>query len=126
MIVGIGTDIVDITRIEKISSKYKKKFAKRILSATEYSIWKTEKYPYRYLAKRFAAKEATFKALGVGLGKVKFQDIEITRRKSGAPVLKLCNQALILQNNLGVDKLHISISDEATYAVATVIFESSV
>ena len=125
MIVGIGTDIVDITRIEKISNKYKNKFAKRILSATEYKVWETEKYPYRYLAKRFAAKEATLKALGVGLGKLNFQDIEVKRLKSGAPVLKLHNYALILQKKLGVDRLHISISDEVAYAVATVIFESS-
>jgi holo-[acyl-carrier protein] synthase len=126
MIVGIGTDIVDITRIKKISNKYKKKFAKKILSATEYKVWQTEKYPYRYLAKRFAAKEATFKALGIGLGKVNFQDIEVIRLKSGAPVLNLYNNALILQNNLGADRLHISISDEIAYAIATVIFESSV
>lgn len=124
MIVGLGTDIVDIKRIEKISNKYKKKFANRILSATEYKLWQSEKYPHRYLAKRFAAKEATLKALGIGLGKVKFQDIEIKRLKSGAPVLRLHNYAKVLQKKLNANRLHVTISDEIAYAVATVILES--
>jgi len=119
MIIGIGTDIVDIRRIEDLIKKSGwDKFAKKILSAQEIKDLKPkQKNSATHLAKRFAAKEAIAKALGTGIGKTSFADIQITNNSKGAPKAKM--------DKLKNIKIHISISDEYPYAIALAIAEKT-
>ncbi|PKF79303.1 holo-ACP synthase [Vibrio sp. vnigr-6D03] len=123
-IVGLGTDIAEIDRFEKSLSKLGEAFAKRILTEPELVTFHATKQQSRFLAKRFAAKEAASKALGTGIAKgVTFHDFIVSNDANGKPVLSLHNQALAYATSAGVTHIHLSISDERHYAVATVIFE---
>lgn len=121
-VVGIGTDIVDIRRIAKMSSNAQQRLAKRILTGQEYQHYLTIKQPERFLAKRWAGKEAMAKALGTGIANgVSFQHIEIVSLASGQPTLELTSQALTLAKGLDATSWHISLSDEVKYATAFVV-----
>ena len=118
-VVGIGTDIVDIRRIAKMSSNAQQRLAKRILTEKEFQHYLTLKQPERFLAKRWAGKEAVAKALGTGIANgVSFQHIEIVSLAPGQPTLGLTSQALALANELAATSWHISLSDEVKYATA--------
>ncbi|GAB2636689.1 holo-ACP synthase [Vibrio panuliri] len=122
---GLGTDIAEIERVEKALSRTGVAFAQRILTPEEMTRFADSKQQGRFLAKRFAAKEAASKALGTGIAKgVTFHDFTITNDDAGKPQLTLSNKALQLASAMGVKHLHLSISDERHYAVATVIFEN--
>ena len=124
MISGIGTDIVQIQRIKEALDKLGDRFAQRILTEREFAQFQTSPKPEAFLAKRFAAKEATSKALGTGIGKVSFQDIEVSNNAMGAPQLTLSGQAMVIQQKERIHSLHLSLSDEQDSAVAFVVFES--
>lgn len=124
-IVGIGTDIVEIERVEKALSRSGDAFAERILSQSEFERYQGLKQKGRFLAKRFAAKEAASKALGTGIAHgVTFHDFTISNDDNGKPILTLSGKALVLSQQSSVSHIHLTISDERHYAVATVIFES--
>ncbi|MTI14121.1 holo-ACP synthase [Sansalvadorimonas verongulae] len=123
MIAGIGTDITSVARIEKALARSGERFARRILTESEYLIFERRNRSALYLASRFAAKEAASKALGTGIGKVSFQDLEVSNLESGAPVLALKGPALELQKQKGITRVHISLSDETDYAQAFVVLE---
>lgn len=124
-IVGLGTDISEIERFEKASSRNGDAFAQRILTQNEFLKYQALKQKARFLAKRFAAKEAAAKALGTGIAcGVSFHDFEITNNELGKPELHLSNQAAVIANTINVRSVHLSISDERHYAVATVILEN--
>ncbi len=124
-IVGIGTDIAEIERIEKVLARSGDAFAERILTPAELVTYRGRKQPGRFLAKRFAAKEAASKALGTGIAQgVTFQDFIITNDEHGKPILTLENKARELAAARAIQAIHLSISDERHYAVATVIYES--
>tara|TARA_R110000744_G_scaffold316676_1_gene423285 strand:+ start:231 stop:611 length:381 start_codon:yes stop_codon:yes gene_type:complete len=121
-VVGIGTDIVDIRRIAKMSDNAQHRLAKRILTPMEYQHYITLKQPERFLAKRWAGKEAAAKALGTGIANgVSFQNFDIISLTSGQPTLELSSQALVLAEKLGASVWHISLSDEVKYATAFVV-----
>ena len=124
-IIGIGTDIVEISRIKSVYKKYPRGFADRVLHKNELKILKKHQSPAVFLAKRFAAKEALAKALGTGIAKgVSFKHIEISNSEHGQPVLILHDETLVIANKLGVKNNFISLSDEKKYAIAYVILES--
>jgi holo-[acyl-carrier protein] synthase len=124
-IVGLGTDIAEIERVEKALSRSGDSFARRILTEAEFALFTQRKQKVRYLAKRFAAKEAASKALGTGIAKgVSFQHFSILNDDHGKPHLTLTGKALDIAQALQVSAVHLSISDERFYAVATVILES--
>jgi len=124
-IVGLGTDIAEIERVEKALDRSGEPFAQRILTQTELEKFSALKQQGRFLAKRFAAKEAASKALGTGIALgVSFHDFEITNDELGKPVLNLTGKALEIATQKQVEHIHLSISDERHYAVATVILES--
>ncbi|WP_445946671.1 holo-ACP synthase [Shewanella sp.] len=124
-IIGIGTDIVEIERIREQQLRLGDKLAKRVLTLDELAIYAAVKMPERYLAKRFAAKEAAAKALGTGIGRgVSFQHIHISNDENGAPLVSFTDGAALRLAQLGGTKGHISIADEKHYATATVILES--
>ncbi|MDF2154124.1 holo-ACP synthase [Vibrio sp. CAU 1672] len=124
-IVGLGTDIAEIERIEKALSRTGEAFARRILSDDEMLVFSGLTQQARYLAKRFAVKEAAAKALGTGIAKgVTFHDFSVANDANGKPLLSLSGKARQLAQASGVLHTHVTISDERHYAVATVIFES--
>jgi len=124
-IVGIGTDIVKISRIKRVFEKYPKGFSERILHKNELKVMKELKNPKTFIAKRFSAKEAVAKALGTGIAQgVSFQEIEISNNKNGQPLLTLHGKTLEVAKKLGVKNSFISLSDECKYAVAYVVLES--
>lgn len=123
-IIGIGTDLVKISRIKRIFKNYPKGFAERILHENELKIMKELKDPKTYIAKRFSAKEAVSKALGTGIAHgVAFQEIEISNNENGQPCLTLHGKTLEIANKLGVKNYFISLSDEREYAIAYVVLE---
>lgn len=125
MIFGIGTDIVEVSRIEASIAQFGDDFAKRILADSEFSSYQQSQIKPRFLAKRFAAKEAFSKALGTGLrAPATFQNIAVSHDALGKPILVLAAEleALLLAKN--ITQTHISISDEKNLAVAFVILET--
>ena len=124
MIFGIGTDIVEIKRIEEITSL--EKFAGRILSENEQHIFASmnDSKKIRYISKQFAGKEAISKALGTGINKdVSFNNIEILRDDDGKPFFNPINQLDNLIADLGITKTHVSLADENHYAIAIAVLE---
>ncbi|GGD49994.1 holo-ACP synthase [Lacimicrobium alkaliphilum] len=122
-IIGIGTDIVEIARIERQLQK-SSRLAQRVLTDTELAEWSAHPFPNRFLAKRFAAKEATVKAFGTGIGHgVSFKQMEIRHYDSGQPYLYLSGYLRQLTEERSITGSHISIADEKHYAVATVVLE---
>jgi holo-[acyl-carrier protein] synthase len=124
MIFGIGTDIVTVARIEAAIGRHGDSFAKRILSDKEYVEFQTQIQRARFLAKRFAAKEAFAKATGRGLRHpVSLRRITVSHDALGKPILLFDARLLEYLSNLGVVHHHLSISDERDTAVAFVILE---
>ena len=121
MIFGIGTDIVRVSRIQKSLDRYGERFARRILAGQELDDFQRTLHPARFLARRFAAKEAVVKAYGTGFTQgMTFQDIAVSHDAAGKPLLQLSGRALELQREMGIGEQFISISDEQEYAVAFV------
>lgn len=121
MIFGIGTDIVHVTRMRANLEKYGDKFAKRILTSAEFSEFEQKKDKSAFLAKRFAAKEATAKAMGTGFsGGLSLHHIGVQHDEAGKPILEFLDAAkeFILQHE--IKQSHLSLADEKDYAVAFV------
>tara|TARA_B100001029_G_C14942077_1_gene383772 strand:- start:324 stop:719 length:396 start_codon:yes stop_codon:yes gene_type:complete len=124
MIIGIGTDIIDIRRIEDTIMRFGKRFKDKCFLKSEIIRSESKKNTIQSYAKRYAAKEACAKALGTGLAQgVYWKDIEIKNNKFGKPNIFLHNNAAKLLNKLCTNKLKIevSLSDEKNYAIANVI-----
>ncbi|WP_298442414.1 holo-ACP synthase [uncultured Ferrimonas sp.] len=121
---GLGTDIVEIPRFAARFDKLGDKLAQRILTAAELNELAAANDKPRFVAKRFAVKEAASKALGTGIGRgVSFHHIEVSHDDWGAPKLQLTGGAAERMAQLGADSAHLSLSDEQAYAVATVVIE---
>ena len=121
MIFGIGTDIVAIARMEKALARHGERFAERILAESERTAYAEAAKPARFLAKRFAAKEAAAKALGTGFsGGLSLQHISIDHDSLGRPLLSFHGQGASFCREHGVGEAHLSISDEHDYAIAYV------
>ncbi len=124
MVIGIGTDIVDVERIAGLWQRQGQRFAERLLSSAELVELSDKAYPERFLAKRWAAKEAISKALGTGISQgVSFSDMTIGHTELGQPTVVLEGGALRHAQKLGIESWHLSISDEKNHAVAFVIAE---
>ncbi len=127
MIAGIGTDIVEILRMQQSLERLGERFAKRILSSaefTEFSALKTQKNHARFLAKRFAAKEAAVKALGTGFSQgISMQHISVIHDELGKPELLFNEVARQLLDEKKIKTMHLSIADEHHYAIAYVVLE---
>ncbi len=129
MILGIGSDITDIRRIEKSLERFKERFEQRIFTEAEQKKATSRAYPARTYAKRFAAKEACAKALGTGMNLgVFWRDMEVVNRTGGAPSMRLSGGALKRLQAMtpkGMEAfIHVSLSDEYPYAQAQVIISA--
>lgn len=123
MIIGIGCDIVNINRIEKLFKKFGQKFLNRILTVGELTnLPDNEASIIRHVAKRFAAKESVAKALGIGIGKINFNEIEIYNNVHGAPLVRILKE---IDQVISIEKIHLSLSDEKELAMAFAVIERS-
>lgn len=124
MIGGFGTDIVEIERIVQALARTPA-LARRILTNTELQHFAEAREPARFLAKRFAAKEACVKALGTGIGRgIGWQQISVDHDEWGKPLLQLEGEAQRLAAERKLTHWHLSYSDERHYVIASVIAES--
>ena len=125
MIFGIGTDIVEVSRIAASINAFGDSFAERVLATSELEGYQNSQIKARFLAKLFAAKEAFSKALGTGLrAPATFQNIAISHDDLGKPILVLAPDLLAFMQEKNIQHTHISISDEKNLATAFVILES--
>ena len=117
--IAIGTDILQIERIEEVLSRLGDRFVQRILTQQEQQEYYASKQPGRLLAKRFAAKEAIAKSLGTGIGRgVSWQDIQIEHDSNGAPCVRLLGGAQRVALERGGSRVEVSLADEMDYVVA--------
>lgn len=123
-IIGIGIDICEILRVKRLYEKYNHSFLKKILTEKEIQDFYERNESLSFLAGRFAAKESIVKALGTGFtGGISFQDFTVFNDKYGAPKLDVMNSALEIKEAKNINQIHLSISHEKNYAVASVILE---
>ncbi|PIZ33598.1 MAG: holo-[acyl-carrier-protein] synthase [Alphaproteobacteria bacterium CG_4_10_14_0_8_um_filter_37_21] len=126
MIIGIGTDIVDIRRIQKLLDRHQEHFIDKIFTNAEQKKANTRKNPISAYAKIFAAKEAFIKALG-GSYNMQWHDMEISNNSLGKPLFNISgNGLLVLEKQCSGQQhsIHLSLSDEPPYAIAYVIIET--
>jgi len=126
MILGIGTDLCEIKRIEQALERWGERFARRILVESELAVFRRRKKSAAYLAKRFAAKEAFSKALGTGIHfPVNWHNVWVVNDRSGKPMLEFSRPLAELLERRGIDKVHVSLTDEIGMACAFVIAEGA-
>ena len=119
-VVGIGTDLVEVPRFQLALTR-RPQLAVRLFSDAEREYAYRFRDPTKSLAARFGAKEAVMKALGVGLWKFAFRDVEVIRLRSGAPTLALYNRALELADERGVTGWHLSLTHTDSMAMAVAL-----
>ena len=124
MIIGVGTDIIQIQRLAHVLERHPRTFARRVFTAGEERLAAGGRASAPYYAGRWAAKEAIVKALGCGIGReCGFLDIEILNDGAGRPVAKLSGAGGATMDRLGVKRLHLSISHDVVNAVAFAVAE---
>jgi len=118
-VIGIGTDITQCSRIEKMIQKHADVFLNRVFTENEISYCGQRKAFAQHYTGRFAAKEAILKALGTGWAKgILWTDIEVVNEPNGKPVVGLTGQAKVISESLGITEVLITISHCDDYAVA--------
>ncbi len=123
MILGIGTDLVRVARMQRLWDRHGERFAARILHPVERADLPAE-HPAGFFARRFAAKEALAKALGCGVGAdMGLAEAGVAHDPRGRPEFVLEGRVLATATRLGVTAIHLSISDEREYAQAFVVLE---
>ena len=124
MIQGIGTDLVEVSRIERILKKWGDRFLQRIYTTDEIEYCRNKAFPATHFAARFAAKESFLKSLGIGLGMgVKLREIEVSNNELGSPVLKMNKKIGKILDSLGVNVVHVSMTHTREHAHAIVVLE---
>lgn len=120
MIKGIGIDIIEVHRIRRAIDR-NKGFIDHVFTAQEKKIFEEKNYLPHTIAGFFAAKEAVSKALGTGIGKIGWKDIEVLKDPSGKPYIKLHNNAENFAYSMNIEKILISISHSKENAIAQAI-----
>jgi len=124
MIIGLGTDICQIARIERYLERYGERFTRRCFTPGEIAYCERHKLNAEQYAARIAAKEAASKALGTGWRRgVHWKNFEVVSHPSGKPFLRVHGRAAELASEMGVRHINISLTHDAGVAVAVVIFE---
>lgn len=124
MVIGIGIDVVEIARIRRLMERWQDRFLQRVFTEAELAYALRRHDPAQHLAARFAAKEATLKALGTGLSMgVRWREMEVRRGPGQPPRLALSGRTAELGEARGVRRLHVSLSHDAGLAVAQVLAE---
>ena len=125
MIYGIGVDVVEPQRIARLIDRYGERFARRVLTGTEWSGYERTKKPVLFIANRFAAKEAFSKAMGTGFRyPVTLQCISVVQNAAGKPSYAFSADLAQLMKSLGIVGHHLTISDETSLACAVAVLET--
>ncbi len=125
MILGIGTDIIEVSRIRSSFEKFGERFLGRILLPGETEYCLSHKDPAPFIAARFAAKEAISKAFGTGIGgSLGWLDMEVRRRESGEPFVELHGKGRELLGTRGASRIFLTLSHTNEHATATAVLEA--
>ncbi len=126
MIFGVGTDIVELSRVQAIYERFGERFVQRLLMEEEIELFRRSKQPVRFLAMRFAGKEATVKAMGTGFAHgVWIRDVGITANDWGRPLVVWSERGQRVCDRLGIGKGHVSLTDDAGLIVAFAVVETA-
>ncbi len=127
MIFGVGTDVVELSRIQATYDRFGEHFVRRLLMEEELELFRKSKFPVRFLAMRFAGKEATVKAMGTGFRHgIWLRDVGIVNNDWGRPLVIWSDRGRGVCEQLGVGAGHVSLSDEAGLVVAFAVVETAV
>jgi holo-[acyl-carrier protein] synthase len=125
MIIAIGIDLVEISRIEEKLVRNNTRFRDRVFTPAEIAYCESRATRFASYAARFAAKEAAMKALGTGWAEgLSWQEIETLNNEAGAPMIQLAGRARERFNQLGATRAHVTLSHSRDTAIAQVIFEN--
>ena len=126
MIFGIGTDVVQLARVERSWDRFGQSFADRLLLDPERELFEKAKRPVRFLAMRFAAKEAVVKAMGTGFAHgVWLRDVGILNNDWGRPVVVWSERGSRVCARLGIGSGHVSLTDDAGLVMAFAVVEAA-
>jgi len=126
MILGMGTDMIEIGRIQLSIEQFGERFLHRVYTPGEIAYCQRKKHAAESFAARFAAKEAGAKALGTGISRgVTWKEIEVKREPSGRPTLHLSGRARQLADQIGIARLSLSLTHSRDLALAVVIAEGA-
>lgn len=125
MVLGLGTDLIEIERVQQSLDRFGKRFMEKVFTAGEIDYCQRKKHSAESFAARFAAKEAAAKALGTGIARgISWQEIEVRRNPGERPTLHLSGRARERANSLGVRHLQLSLTHSRDVAMAVVIAEN--
>ncbi|MCP5145705.1 MAG: holo-ACP synthase [Gammaproteobacteria bacterium] len=125
MIRGLGIDLVEMSRVAAAYQRFGDRFARKVLTPEELAWLPRVTAPARFIAMRFAVKEACSKALGTGFRQgVAPRQIGVVQERSGKPNLVLHGNAQDHARRMGISGSHVSMTDEGGYAAAVVVLES--
>jgi len=126
MIFGVGTDIVEIARIQVTYERFGEHFVQRILMDEELELFRRSKWPVRFLAMRFAGKEAAVKAMGTGFRHgIWMRDVGITNNDWGRPLIIWSARGRAVCERLGIGAGHVSLTDDAGLVIAFAVVETA-
>jgi holo-[acyl-carrier protein] synthase len=125
MVVGVGTDLIEIARIQQSIDRFGERFLRRVFTPREIAYCQTKKNAAESFAARFAAKEAGAKALGTGISRgVGWLELEVAREPSGKPRLDLTGRAAEWAHTLGIRRTSLSLTHSRDVALAVVVMEN--
>jgi holo-[acyl-carrier protein] synthase len=124
-VVGVGIDLVRISRVREVLGRWADRFLRRVLSPQETAYCRARRDPAPHVAARFAVKEAAMKALGVGWVGASWRELEVVNAPSGQPRLLVSGRAAERMADLGADTVLISLTHDGDYAAAQVILSRS-
>jgi len=127
VIFGVGTDIVEVSRIQASYDRFGEHFVRRILMDEELLLFRRSKQPVRFLAMRFAGKEAAVKAMGTGFAHgVWLRDVGVLNNEWGRPLIIWSERGKRVCDRLGIGNGHVSLSDEAGLVIAFAVVETAI
>lgn len=122
MILGLGVDIVEVSRIKEAIERWEGAFLKRIFTENEITYSQTKKFAYQHLAARFAAKEAVLKAIGdSSIQRIEWHNLEVLNDEFGKPFIRLSGEAKKIKEAKNISEIIISMSHTRKLAVANAI-----
>ncbi len=126
MIFGVGTDVVEVARIQATYDRFGQHFVQRLLMDEELELFQKSKWPVRFLAMRFAGKEATVKAMGTGFRHgIWLRDVGLTNNDWGRPLIIWSERGRGVCERLGIGAGHVSLTDEAGLVAAFAVVETA-
>jgi len=126
MIFGVGTDIVEVSRIQATYDRFGEHFVRRLLMEEELELFSRSKWPVRFLSMRFAGKEAAVKAMGTGFRHgMWLRDVGIVNNDWGRPLIIWSERGRNLCNEMGIGAGHVSLTDDAGLVIAFAVVETA-